>query len=44
VRQPAYQIGTSAAELLFERVDDPATPHREISFTPELVVRDSSGQ
>ncbi|MET9270938.1 LacI family DNA-binding transcriptional regulator [Kribbella sp. NPDC003557] len=43
VRQPAYQIGTSAAELLFERVDDAATPHREISFAPELVVRDSTG-
>ncbi|MFF0343661.1 LacI family DNA-binding transcriptional regulator [Kribbella sp. NPDC004875] len=44
VRQPAYQIGTSAAELLFERVDDPVTPHREISFAPELIVRDSSGR
>lgn len=44
VRQPAYQIGASAAELLFERADHPANPHREISFTPELIVRDSSGQ
>ncbi|MEV0797688.1 LacI family DNA-binding transcriptional regulator [Kribbella sp. NPDC050281] len=42
VRQPAYEIGTSAAKLLFERADDPASPHREISFAPELMVRDSS--
>lgn len=43
VRQPAYRIGASAAELLFERADDPASPHREIAFAPELVVRESTG-
>ena len=42
IRQPAHEIGVSAAQLLFERVDDPSRPHRDISFAPELVVREST--
>jgi LacI family transcriptional regulator len=42
VRQPAHEIGMSAALLLFEQADDPAGAHRQVSFVPELVVRDST--
>lgn len=42
IRQPAHEIGESAARLLFERADDPSSPQRQISYTPELVVRGST--
>jgi LacI family transcriptional regulator len=44
VRQPKYQLGRAAAELLLEEADRPDEhEHRRIIFTPELVVRASSG-
>jgi LacI family transcriptional regulator len=44
VRQPKYQLGRAAAELLLDEADRPAEhEHRRIVFTPELVVRVSSG-
>ena len=44
VRQPKYQLGRAAAELLLDEADRPAEhEHRRIVFTPELVVRASSG-
>ncbi|MFF1879786.1 LacI family DNA-binding transcriptional regulator [Leifsonia sp. NPDC058230] len=42
IRQPAHEIGESAARLLFETADDPTRPQRQVSFTPELVVRGST--
>jgi LacI family transcriptional regulator len=45
VRQPKYQLGRAAAELLLDEADRPAEhEHRRIVFTPELVVRASSGR
>lgn len=44
VRQPAHDIGESAARLLFETADDPSRPHRQVTFTPELIVRGSTIQ
>jgi len=44
VRQPKYQLGRAAAELLLDEADRPADhEHRRSVFTPELVVRASSG-
>jgi LacI family transcriptional regulator len=44
VRQPKYQLGRAAAELLLDEADRAAEhEHRRIVFTPELVVRASSG-
>ena len=44
VRQPKYQLGRAAAELLLDEADRSAEhEHRRIVFTPELVVRASSG-
>ncbi|NBM14610.1 LacI family DNA-binding transcriptional regulator [Streptomyces sp. GC420] len=44
VRQPAFQMGRLAAELLIEETGDDAGEHRHqrIVLQPELVVRDSS--
>jgi LacI family transcriptional regulator len=38
VRQPTYDMGRRAAELLLERIPDPALPPREVQFTPRLEV------
>ena len=44
VRQPKYELGRAAAELLLEEADRPGQhEHRRIVFKPELVVRASSG-
>src|ERR1700678_1735880 len=44
VRQPKYQLGRAAAELLLDEADRPAEhEHRRLVFTPELVARASSG-
>jgi LacI family transcriptional regulator len=44
VRQPKYQLGRAAAELLLDEADRPDDhEHRRIVFTPELVIRASSG-
>lgn len=44
VRQPAFRIGHTAAELLVEETGDAADlhRHRRVVFQPELVVRNSS--
>jgi LacI family transcriptional regulator len=44
VRQPTYQLGRAAMELLREEIDqEPGHKHRTILFQPELVVRESTG-
>ena len=44
VRQPKYQLGRAAAELLLDEADRPDQhEHRRIVFKPELVARASSG-
>ncbi|NHC47246.1 LacI family DNA-binding transcriptional regulator [Motilibacter aurantiacus] len=43
VRQPRDLLGRTAAELLFEEINDPeAHEHRQVVFEPELAVRESS--
>jgi len=42
VRLPHYELGRSAAELLLERLDDPAAASRRIVLPTELVVRGST--
>jgi LacI family transcriptional regulator, galactose operon repressor len=45
VRQPKYQLGRAAAELLLEEADRPDEhEHRRFVFKPELVARASSGE
>ncbi|MBO3679674.1 substrate-binding domain-containing protein, partial [Streptomyces sp. NEAU-YJ-81] len=44
VRQPAFRMGRTAAELLIEETGEEAEDHqhRRIVLQPELVVRDST--
>ena len=42
VRQPAYEIGKRAGELLIQRIDDPKRPAIQMILNTELVVRKSS--
>ena len=43
VRQPRHQLGRTAARLLLdEAADDETHQHRQVSFEPELVVRQST--
>ncbi len=43
VAQPAYALGTSAATLLMQRLEDPARPVQEVVLKTHLVVRESCG-
>jgi len=42
VRQPAYEVGRSAAELLLKRIEEPQRATVSIQLLPELVIRKSS--
>ncbi len=43
MRQPTYEIGKTATELLLERIQDPSRPTRQIILQSTLVVRRSCG-
>ncbi len=42
IRQPAALIGRTAVEMLLDEADRGAEPGRQVVFTPELVVREST--
>jgi LacI family transcriptional regulator len=42
IRQPAYELGFRAAELLLEEASDAPHRHEQVVFTPELVTREST--
>ena len=42
IRVPQYEMGTSAAELLLERLQQPEAAPRHVLLEPELVVRAST--
>ena len=43
IRQPKYELGSKAAELLLEEANEPNThQHQHIMYEPELIVRASS--
>ena len=43
IRQPTEALGRTAIELLSEEVESQSPTHRSVIFTPELVVRQSTG-
>jgi len=44
VRQPPFQLGRTAMDLLLDEVEHSAAhQHRQVVFEPELVVRESTG-
>jgi LacI family transcriptional regulator/LacI family repressor for deo operon, udp, cdd, tsx, nupC, and nupG len=42
VRQPAYEVGRQAMELLLKRINEPDRPPVTVRLVPELVVRRST--
>ncbi|MGO2096568.1 MAG: substrate-binding domain-containing protein [Candidatus Microbacterium stercoravium] len=42
MRQPAFEMGHSAAHQLLARIADPLAERETIVFAPELVVRAST--
>jgi DNA-binding LacI/PurR family transcriptional regulator len=42
VRQPAYEIGKRAGELLIQRINDPQRPCIQMTLNVELMIRSSS--
>jgi len=43
VRQPSYEMGRRAAELLFDRIASPGRPAALVVLQPKLIVRASCG-
>jgi hypothetical protein len=43
IRQPTQALGSTAIELLVEEAEAESPHHRAVIFTPELVVRQSTG-
>ncbi len=43
VRQPTYEIGQKAAQLLFERLEKRDGPAQVVRLQPQLIIRESSG-
>jgi len=43
VRQPTYEIGQKAAQLLFERLEKRDSVPQEVRLLPQLIVRESCG-
>jgi len=43
IEQPTYEIGTAAAELLAQRIDDPGRSQRRLVLRHRLIVRESCG-
>jgi LacI family transcriptional regulator len=41
VRQPAYEVGKCAAELLLKRIEDATRPTTSLKLLPELIIRKS---
>jgi LacI family transcriptional regulator/LacI family repressor for deo operon, udp, cdd, tsx, nupC, and nupG len=41
VRQPAYEVGQAAAELLIKRLNDPKRSETHLRLLPKLVIRNS---
>jgi LacI family transcriptional regulator len=42
IRQPSFELGSTAVELLLAEAANPATAAQHVVFQPELVVRESS--
>ena len=43
VRQPGFEMGKRAAELLFQRIKDPSRPTAKVVFDAKLQIRSSCG-
>lgn len=42
IRQPLYEMGEKAAEILIEQIHNPEEPRKRIVLRPELIVRETT--
>jgi DNA-binding LacI/PurR family transcriptional regulator len=43
IAQPTHELGSVAAQLLLDRINDPQRPFRHVILDTQLIVRESSG-
>jgi DNA-binding LacI/PurR family transcriptional regulator len=43
IKQPTYEIGRTAAELLIKRIQNPKRSNREVTLKAQLIIRQSCG-
>ena len=43
IKQPTYEIGQTAMDLLLKRIEEPDRPTREVILKGKLIVRQSCG-
>ena len=44
IRQPQYEMGIKAATLLYERMENPNLPPRQVIIQPQLILRESTAR
>ena len=44
VKQPCYQLGYMASELLIEKINNPDTEIKQVQLPTELIIRESTAQ
>lgn len=44
IRQPGYEMGRRAAELMFQRIADPMREQVQIIMEPDIIVRESTAE
>ena len=44
IKQPGYEMGRRAAELMFQRIEDPKREPVQIIMEPTIIVRKSTGK
>lgn len=42
IRQPLYQVGAKAVEILLQQIREPETPRQKVVIKPELVIRETT--
>ncbi len=42
IRQPLYEVGAKAAEILLQQIKDPESPRQQVTIKPELIVRETT--
>lgn len=42
IRQPLYEVGSKAVEILLQQIQEPETPRQKIIIKPELIIRETT--
>ena len=42
IRQPLYEVGAKAVQILLQQIQNPETPRQKVVIKPELVIRETT--